>query len=87
MAFFNAPAGNEPLALDMASMGEGQVWVNGESIGRYGLPIKRMVPVALAITGEDTTVISVKPTAASPRKDGDYKTRGVSEILRPCTNT
>ncbi|RWV85989.1 hypothetical protein BHE74_00040992 [Ensete ventricosum] len=34
-AFFNAPAGNEPLALDMSSMGKGEAWVNGQSIGRY----------------------------------------------------
>ncbi|OVA16335.1 D-galactoside/L-rhamnose binding SUEL lectin domain [Macleaya cordata] len=32
---FNAPAGNDPLALDMGSMGKGQVWVNGQSIGRH----------------------------------------------------
>ncbi|KAJ8640959.1 hypothetical protein MRB53_017653 [Persea americana] len=32
---FNAPAGNDPLALDMASMGKGQIWINGQSIGRY----------------------------------------------------
>ncbi|KAH1244297.1 Beta-galactosidase 3 [Glycine max] len=36
-ACFNAPEGNEPLALDMASMGKGQVWINGRSIGRYWL--------------------------------------------------
>ncbi|KAK9113047.1 hypothetical protein Scep_020566 [Stephania cephalantha] len=34
-AYFNAPDGNEPLALDMRSMGKGQVWINGQSIGRY----------------------------------------------------
>lgn len=34
-AYFNAPKGNEPLALDMRSMGKGQVWINGQSIGRY----------------------------------------------------
>ncbi|CAA7402940.1 unnamed protein product [Spirodela intermedia] len=34
-AFFNAPAGNDPLALDMGTMGKGQVWINGQSIGRY----------------------------------------------------
>ncbi|CAN0838935.1 unnamed protein product [Linum grandiflorum] len=34
-ATFNAPSGNEPLALDMISMGKGQVWINGQSIGRY----------------------------------------------------
>ncbi|XP_010033786.2 beta-galactosidase 1 [Eucalyptus grandis] len=32
---FSAPAGNTPLALDMNSMGKGQIWINGQSIGRY----------------------------------------------------
>ncbi|KAG6471669.1 hypothetical protein ZIOFF_069115 [Zingiber officinale] len=34
-AYFDAPDGNEPLALDMGSMGKGQAWINGQSIGRY----------------------------------------------------
>lgn len=34
-AYFDAPDGDEPLALDMGSMGKGQVWINGQSIGRY----------------------------------------------------
>ncbi|XP_058110566.1 beta-galactosidase 5 [Magnolia sinica] len=34
-AYFDAPGGDEPLALDMGSMGKGQVWINGQSIGRY----------------------------------------------------
>ncbi|KZV53365.1 beta-galactosidase 3-like [Dorcoceras hygrometricum] len=33
--YFNAPLGNQPLALDLSSMGKGQVWINGQSIGRY----------------------------------------------------
>ncbi|KAK3224226.1 hypothetical protein Dsin_011251 [Dipteronia sinensis] len=33
--YFNAPDGDEPLALDMEGMGKGQIWINGESIGRY----------------------------------------------------
>ncbi|KAG9130072.1 hypothetical protein Leryth_012825 [Lithospermum erythrorhizon] len=32
---FNAPDGNDPLALDMSSMGKGQIWINGQSIGRH----------------------------------------------------
>ncbi|GMH13724.1 hypothetical protein Nepgr_015565 [Nepenthes gracilis] len=32
---FNAPEGDDPLALDMNSMGKGQVWINGQSIGRH----------------------------------------------------
>ncbi|KAL5976639.1 hypothetical protein ACLOJK_020972 [Asimina triloba] len=32
---FNAPAGNDPLALDMRTMGKGQIWINGQSIGRH----------------------------------------------------
>ncbi|AQK59754.1 beta-galactosidase 4 [Zea mays] len=34
-ALFNAPAGSDPVALDMGSMGKGQVWVNGRHAGRY----------------------------------------------------
>ncbi|KAF5935208.1 hypothetical protein HYC85_026337 [Camellia sinensis] len=32
---FNAPAGNDPLALDTSTMGKGEIWVNGQSIGRH----------------------------------------------------
>ncbi|PRQ37346.1 putative beta-galactosidase [Rosa chinensis] len=34
-ANFNAPEGDEPLALDMGSMGKGEVRINGGNIGRY----------------------------------------------------
>ncbi|XP_031473527.1 beta-galactosidase 5-like [Nymphaea colorata] len=34
-AYFDAPSGRDPLALDMGSMKKGQVWINGQSIGRY----------------------------------------------------
>lgn len=34
-AYFNAPAGGAPVALDLGSMGKGQAWVNGHLIGRY----------------------------------------------------
>ncbi|KAG5089440.1 hypothetical protein JHK86_002052 [Glycine max] len=33
--YFDAPDGDEPLALDMEGMGKGQIWINGLSIGRY----------------------------------------------------
>ncbi|KAK4602645.1 hypothetical protein RGQ29_011601 [Quercus rubra] len=32
---FSAPGGNDPLALDMNTMGKGQIWINGQSIGRH----------------------------------------------------
>ncbi|KAG0603309.1 hypothetical protein M758_10G083400 [Ceratodon purpureus] len=32
---FDTPAGNGSLALDLSSMGKGQAWVNGLSLGRY----------------------------------------------------
>lgn len=32
---FLAPEGTGPLALNLASMGKGQAWVNGQSVGRY----------------------------------------------------
>ncbi|KAF8036359.1 hypothetical protein BT93_C2161 [Corymbia citriodora subsp. variegata] len=34
-ATFNAPPGQIPLALDMNSMGKGEIWINGQSIGRH----------------------------------------------------
>ncbi|VFQ93447.1 unnamed protein product [Cuscuta campestris] len=34
-SYFNEPEGDEPLSLNMRSMGKGQVWINGQSIGRY----------------------------------------------------
>lgn len=34
-ATFDAPEGNDPLASDMGSMGKGQIWINGEGIGRH----------------------------------------------------
>ncbi|KAL9461779.1 hypothetical protein AB3S75_004721 [Citrus x aurantiifolia] len=32
---FDAPEGNDPLAIEVATMSKGMVWVNGKSIGRY----------------------------------------------------
>ncbi|QHO32493.1 beta-galactosidase 6 [Arachis duranensis] len=32
---FETPEGDDPVALDLSSMGKGEVWVNGQSIGRY----------------------------------------------------
>ena len=34
---FDAPIsnGDDPIALNMSSMGKGEVWVNEQSIGRY----------------------------------------------------
>ncbi|XP_020259719.1 beta-galactosidase 8 isoform X2 [Asparagus officinalis] len=32
---FDAPDGNDPIAIDFTGMGKGEAWVNGQSIGRY----------------------------------------------------
>ncbi|XP_022756439.1 beta-galactosidase-like [Durio zibethinus] len=34
-ATFGSPQGNDPLALDMKTMGKGEIWINGNSIGRH----------------------------------------------------
>ncbi|KAK6159585.1 hypothetical protein DH2020_006899 [Rehmannia glutinosa] len=34
-AYFDAPEGDNPVAIRMTSMAKGMVWVNGQSIGRY----------------------------------------------------
>ncbi|CAA7400596.1 unnamed protein product [Spirodela intermedia] len=33
--FFDAPVGNDPVAIYLGSMGKGQAWINGHGIGRY----------------------------------------------------
>ncbi|KAL6191250.1 hypothetical protein ACLB2K_037641 [Fragaria x ananassa] len=33
--YFDAPEGNDPVAIRMTGMGKGMIWVNGESIGRH----------------------------------------------------
>ncbi|XVF00877.1 hypothetical protein REPUB_Repub04eG0039700 [Reevesia pubescens] len=33
--YFDAPEGDNPLAIRMTGMGKGMVWINGRSIGRY----------------------------------------------------
>ncbi|KAM3305791.1 hypothetical protein P3S67_012659 [Capsicum chacoense] len=30
---FDAPKGDDPVALNLGSMGKGEAWVNGQSIG------------------------------------------------------
>lgn len=34
-ATFDAPDGEDPVALDFSAMGKGEAWINGQSIGRY----------------------------------------------------
>ncbi|XWS62646.1 hypothetical protein CRYUN_Cryun06bG0028500 [Craigia yunnanensis] len=33
--YFDAPEGDNPIAIRMTGMGKGMVWINGKSIGRY----------------------------------------------------
>ena len=37
---FDAPSGTDPVALNLASMGKGEAWVNGESNGQYWVSFK-----------------------------------------------
>ncbi|BAH93163.1 Os05g0428100 [Oryza sativa Japonica Group] len=37
---FSTPPGNDAVTLNLTSMGKGEVWVNGESIGRYWVSFK-----------------------------------------------
>ncbi|XP_030524028.2 beta-galactosidase 13-like [Rhodamnia argentea] len=34
-AYFDAPEGNDPVAMQLGTMSKGMAWVNGKSIGRY----------------------------------------------------
>lgn len=40
MTRFDAPSGTRPLVLNLRSMSKGEVWINGESIGRYWVSFK-----------------------------------------------
>ncbi|XP_020261943.1 beta-galactosidase 7-like [Asparagus officinalis] len=37
---FDNPSGSNPVALNLSSMGKGEAWINGESIGRYWVSFK-----------------------------------------------
>ncbi|XP_062179260.1 beta-galactosidase 7-like [Phragmites australis] len=37
---FPTPAGNDAVTLNLTGMGKGEVWINGESIGRYWVSLK-----------------------------------------------
>ncbi|KAI3758607.1 hypothetical protein L6452_06174 [Arctium lappa] len=37
---FDSPKGEEPIALNLGSMGKGEAWINGQSIGRYWVSFK-----------------------------------------------
>ncbi|CAI9282130.1 unnamed protein product [Lactuca saligna] len=37
---FDSPRGNDSIALNLGSMGKGEVWINGQSIGRYWVSFK-----------------------------------------------
>ncbi|PUZ65878.1 hypothetical protein GQ55_3G260700 [Panicum hallii var. hallii] len=37
---FPTPAGNDAVILNLTGMGKGEVWINGESIGRYWVSFK-----------------------------------------------
>ncbi|XP_020398852.1 beta-galactosidase 7 isoform X1 [Zea mays] len=37
---FSTPVGNDAVTLNLTGMGKGEVWVNGESIGRYWVSFK-----------------------------------------------
>ncbi|KAJ1254836.1 hypothetical protein BS78_K319500 [Paspalum vaginatum] len=37
---FPTPAGSDAVTLNLAGMGKGEVWINGESIGRYWVSFK-----------------------------------------------
>ncbi len=55
---FDAPEDNDPVVLDLGSMGKGEAWINGESIGRYwvsfhtsdGSPSQRWLVISLVLS-------------------------------------
>ncbi|XP_059280274.1 beta-galactosidase 16-like isoform X2 [Lycium ferocissimum] len=42
---FDAPKGDDPIALNLGSMGKGEAWVNGQSIGRYWVSFRTLAGI------------------------------------------
>ncbi|KAF9599141.1 hypothetical protein IFM89_035420 [Coptis chinensis] len=70
---FNLTYGNDPLALDMGSMGKGQVWINKQSIGILGPHTKHLVLVVVAVILERMTRRNAYAIAEMPPRDGEAK--------------
>ncbi|KVG89860.1 Galactose-binding domain-like protein, partial [Cynara cardunculus var. scolymus] len=43
LTVFDSPKGDEPIALNLGSMGKGEAWINGKSIGRFWVSFKTNV--------------------------------------------
>uniref|UniRef100_M8BLQ5 Beta-galactosidase n=1 Tax=Aegilops tauschii TaxID=37682 RepID=M8BLQ5_AEGTA len=61
---FDTPWGSDPVTLNLSSMGKGEAWINGESIGRYHIPQYFLKPrentlVLMEEMGGDPLQISV----------------------------
>lgn len=42
---FDAPEGDDPVAINLGSMGKGEAWVNGQSIGRYWVSFQTLAGI------------------------------------------
>jgi hypothetical protein len=64
---FDTPWGNDPVTLNLSSMGKGEVWINGESIGRYwvsfkspsGQPTQSLSVVELVLTNNTNSFLEL----------------------------
>ncbi|KAL8159169.1 hypothetical protein V2J09_000706 [Rumex salicifolius] len=75
-ATFDSPMGDEPVTLNLSSMGKGEAWVNGQSIGRYwvsfltpkGLPSQTLyhVPRSFLKPLENLLVLMEEEASANP---------------------
>ncbi|KAJ7978616.1 Beta-galactosidase [Quillaja saponaria] len=74
---FNAPEGREPVAIRMAGMGKGMIWVNGRNIGRHwmsylspiGQPTQSEYHIPRAfIKPTDNHLVVFEEEKASPEK-------------------
>ncbi|ERM93830.1 beta-galactosidase 11 isoform X1 [Amborella trichopoda] len=74
---FDAPAGSDPVALDMSSMGKGEIWVNGQSIGRYwvsyltplGLPSQSVYHIPRSfLKPKRNLLVILEETGGNPRR-------------------
>ncbi|KAM0986361.1 hypothetical protein ACFX13_013800 [Malus domestica] len=73
--YFDAPEGNDPVAIRMAGMGKGMIWVNGKSIGHHwtsflsplGEPTQAKYHIPRSINPKQNLLVVLEEQPAKPK--------------------
>ncbi|GAU19557.1 hypothetical protein TSUD_303700 [Trifolium subterraneum] len=93
-ATFDTPEGNDPIALDLSSMGKGEAWVNGQSIGRYwilfnnskGIPSQSLYHVPRSFLKDSENILVLLEEGGGNPLDISLNTVSVTDLQDNFTN-